>query len=86
MQLSRVLQYSDIMKLSQALKELKLDDKLFTVVTEVDTKKELDKINEDFFYQIPENKDKHPEYGDQVNVNIDNIMFVYKIKEGEEDD
>lgn len=84
MQLNRVLLYSDIMKLSQALKELKLDDKLFTVVTELDTKKELDKINEDFFYQIPENKDKHPGYGDQVNVNIDNITFVYKMKEAEE--
>ena len=84
MQLNRVLQYSDIMKLSQALKELKLDNKLFTVVTELDTKKELDKINEDFFYQIPENKDKHPEYSDQVNVNIDNITFAYKMKEAEE--
>lgn len=84
MQLNELIRYDNAVKISTLLKENDLDRLNFSILIEVDNKRMLDKINEDYFYITPENRDKKPEYGDEVVVNIDNIKFVYKVKE--EDD
>ena len=66
------------------IKENGLDHLDFSILIEVDSKRMLDKVNEDYFYVTPENREKKPEYGDEVIVNIDGIRFVYRVKE--EDD
>ena len=84
MQLNRLIKYDEAVKIATIIKENGLDYLDFLILTEVDDKRILDKINEDYFYVTPENREKKPEYGDEVVVNIDGIKFIYRIKE--EDD
>lgn len=84
MQLNRLIKYDEAVKIATIIKENGLDYLDFSILTEVDDKRILDKINEDYFYVTPENREKKPEYGDEVVVNIDGIKFIYRIKE--EDD
>ena len=86
MQLNRLIKYDEAVKITAFLKENGLDYLDFSILTEVDDKRMLDKVNEDYFYVIPENREKKPEYGDEVVVNIDGIRFIYRIKEEDDQD
>ena len=84
MQLNQLIKYDEAVKMATIIKENGLDHLDFSILIEVDNKRMLDKVNEDYFYVIPENKEKKPEYGDEVIVNIDGIRVIYRVKE--EDD
>ena len=84
MQLNQLIKYDEAVKMATIIKENGLDHLDFSILIEVDNKRMLDKVNEDYFYVIPENKEKKPEYGDEVIVNIDGIRLIYRVKE--EDD
>lgn len=86
MQLNRLIKYDEAVKIATIIKENGLDYLDFSILTEVDNKRILDKINEDYFYVTPENSEKKPEYGDEVVVNIDGIRFIYRIKEEDDQD
>ena len=55
MQLRNVIKYDKMLELSYLLKDNGFDKFGFSIVTEVDTKEQLNKINEEFFYKVPEN-------------------------------
>ncbi len=84
MQLRDIIKYDKVMELAYLLKDNGFDKYGFSIVTEVDTKEQLNKLNEDFFYKIPENKEKTPDYGDEISVNVGGIAFKYVIKENVE--
>lgn len=86
MQLNRLIKYDEAVKIATIIKENGLDCLDFSILTEVDNKRILDKVNEDYFYVTPENREKKPEYGDEVVVNIDGIKFIYRIKEEDDQD
>ena len=53
MQLRDIIKYDKVMELAYLLKDNGFDKYGFSIVTEVDTKEQLNKLNEDFFYKIP---------------------------------
>ena len=75
-----IIKYDKMMDLVYLLKENGFDKYNFTITSEVNTREQLNKLNEDFFYKLPENADKTPEYGDEISVNFDGITFRYVIK------
>lgn len=86
MQLNQLIKYDEAVKIAAIFKENGFDRLEFSILIEVDDKRMLDKVNEDYFYITPENREKKPEYGDEVVVDIDGIKFVYKVKEENDQD
>ena len=85
MQLKNIIKYDKMLELSYLLKDNGFDKFGFSIVTEVDTKEQLNKINEEFFYKVPENEGKTPDYGDEICVDVEGIIFKYIVKEDAED-
>lgn len=54
MQLNQLIKYDEAVKIATIIKENGLDHLDFSILIEVDSKRMLDKVNEDYFYVTPE--------------------------------
>ena len=76
-----VLKYNDLLKIEEFLRENEMDNGNLSVVMYLETQERLNRINRDYFYKSNPG-DVEPAKGDidEVNIQIGNVTFTYKLR------
>ncbi len=83
--MEKVLNYGDVMKISQELSKLNFHDYGLTIETKIHSRELFDKVNEEFFYRSNrDNPDTKPEECDVVTLHVNGINFRYVLDESQD--
>lgn len=74
-----IIKYSDILELSNFLKDKEYKDSI-EIINFISDRKTLDTINDDFFYRLNDGNTDKPTYSDEIVLNVDGVRYTYKVK------
>lgn len=76
--------YEDLLKISEALREIGYGEEDFEIAIPVLTKERMQKVNEEIFYAVSKDNNEQQELSrnvDEININVGNIRFRYFLTE-----
>ena len=73
----------DLMEIAQSINDMGFLDGNITIFIEVDDKKILNRINDDFFYRYKDEKAEKVDDVTEVNVSVNGVQFIYFTKQTE---
>jgi adenylate kinase family enzyme len=79
----KVPRIEDLMEIAQNINDLGFLDGNITIFIEVDDKKILNRINDDFFYRYKDEKAEKVDDVTEVNVSVNGVQFIYFTKQAE---
>ena len=81
-----VPKYDDLLKIEEFLRENELDSGNLSVVIYIQTQERLNRINKDYYYKAnPQGEGPLDQNVDNVNIQIGNVTFKYKLPQQNED-
>ena len=77
-----VLKYDELLKIEEFLRENEMDNGNLSVVMYIETQERLNRINRDYFYKSnPGDTEPVKCDVDEVNIQIGNVTFTYRLRQ-----
>ena len=77
-----LLKYDDLLKIEEFLRENELDNGNLSVVMYIETQERLNRINKDYYYKVnPNGTDALDQDVKNINIQVGNVTFTYKLRE-----
>ena len=79
--MKNILKYDDLLEIESFLREKEMDNGNLSVVMYIETQERLNRINKDYYYKLnPNGNDSLDQNVDNVNIQVGNVIFTYKLK------
>jgi hypothetical protein len=77
-----VLKYDNLLKIEEFLRENEFDSGNLSVVMYIETQERLNRINKDYYYKVnPNGTDVLDQDVKDVNIQVGNVTFTYRLRE-----
>jgi len=77
-----VLKFDDLLKIEEFLRDNEMDSGNLGVVMYIETQERLNRINKDYYYKVnPGGDSPSNENVKDVNIQIGNVTFTYKLRD-----
>jgi len=79
--MKNILKYEDLLKIEEFLRENEMDSGNISIVMDIKTQQRLNRIAADYFHRLNPgvNSDESITELENVNINIGNVLFTYKL-------